>query len=110
MILNKITEKARNLTKEQQEDVLKYIQSLYEPREYPRSSQRVEIDAVIGDKVIQSDTRDISTGGAFVNNNAILELSSAARVVFSIPGQSRPFKLQSKVVWKDACWRKGVHL
>ncbi len=98
MILDKITEKARNLTKEQQENVLRYIQSLYDPREYPRFSQRVEIDAVIGDKVIQSDTRDISAGGAFVNTNAILELGSAARVVFSIPGQGRPFKLNSKVV------------
>lgn len=98
MIIDKITEKARTLTKKQQENVLRYIQSLYDPREYNRSSQKVEIDAVIGDRVIQSDTRDISAGGAFVNTNAILELGSAARVVFSIPGQSRPFKLQSKVV------------
>ncbi len=98
MIIDKITKKARNLTKEQQEDVLKYIQSLYDPREYTRLSQRIEIDAVIGNRVIQSDTRDISAGGAFVNTIAILELGSAARVVFSIPGQGKPFKLHSKVV------------
>ena len=98
MLINKITEKARTLTENQQKDVLRYIQSLYDPREYARSFQRVEIDAVIGDMVIQSDTRDISAGGAFVNTNAILEPGSAARVVFSIPGQNRPFKLNSKVV------------
>ena len=98
MVLDKITEKARNLTKKQQEDVLRYIQSLHDPREDNRSSQRVEIDAVIGDRVIQSDTRDISAGGVFVNTNASIEPGSAAGVVFSIPGQGRPFKLNSKVV------------
>lgn len=98
MIVDKITERVRNLTKEQQKDVLRYIQSIYDPREYNRSTQRVEIDAVVGDRVIQSDTRDISAGGAFVNTNAILEPGSTARVVFSIPGQDKPFKLYSKVV------------
>ncbi len=98
MIIDKITEKARNLTKKQQEDVLRYIQSLYEPRGHTRFSQRFEIDAVVGDRVIQSDTRDISAGGVFVNTKAPLGPGSAARVVFSIPGHNRPFKLHSKVV------------
>ncbi len=98
MIIDKITERTRTLNKRQQEDVLRYIQSLYDPREYTRSSQRVDIDAVIGDRVIQSDTRDISAGGAFVYTNASLVPGSAARIVFSIPGQGRPFKLHSKVV------------
>lgn len=98
MLIDQITEKARALTEKQQEDVLRFIQSLYEPREYARSSQRLEIDSVVGDRVIQSDTRDISAGGAFVNTNATLALGSEAMVVFSIPGQNRPFKLHSKVV------------
>ncbi len=102
MLTDKITEKARFLTKKQQ-DVLRYIQSLHDPREYNRSSQRVEIDAVIGDRVIQSDTRDRTLGiSVLVEHllipNASIEPGSAARVVFSIPGQGRPFKLNSKVV------------
>ena len=98
MLIDQITEKARALTKSQQEDVLNYIQSLYDPREYNRSPQRLEIDAVVGDRIIQSDTRDISAGGVFINTNAPLEPGSAARVVFSIPGQEKPFKLHSKIV------------
>jgi hypothetical protein len=43
-------------------------------------------------------TRDISAGGAFVNTNVPLAPGSAARVVFSIPGQERPFKLHGKIV------------
>ncbi len=57
MIINKIIEKARNLTEKQQEDVLNYIRSLHEPRGYARFSQIIEIDAVVGDRVIQSDTQ-----------------------------------------------------
>ncbi|MCP4721147.1 MAG: hypothetical protein GY860_16960 [Desulfobacteraceae bacterium] len=53
---------------------------------------------MIGDRILQSDTRDISAGGVFVNTNAVLEPGSTARVVFSIHGQGRPFKLTSKVV------------
>ncbi len=98
MLIDIITEKARGLTKQQQEDVLNYIQSLYDPREYARFSQTIEIDAVVGNRVIQSDTRDISAGGVFVNTNATLEPCSAARIVFSIPGQDRPFKLHGKIV------------
>ncbi len=87
MIIDKITEKVRNLTQKQQEDVLNYIQSLYDPREYARFSQIIEIDAVVGNRVIQSDTRDISAGGAFVNTNVPLEPGSAARVVFQSRGR-----------------------
>lgn len=53
---------------------------------------------MVGNRVIRSDTRDISAGGAFFNTNAPLDPGSAARVVFSIPGQERPFKLHSKIV------------
>jgi hypothetical protein len=99
MLIDKITEK-------QQKDVLNYIRSLYEPREHPRSSQRLEIDSVIGDRVIQSDTRDIRAGEHLLNfTNASLEPDSVARVVFSIPGQGRPVKLNSKVVRTE---EKGV--
>ena len=65
---------------------------------YARYYKRLEIDAVVGERVIQSDTRDISAGGMFVNTNANLEPRRTARVVFSIPGYDRPFKLHSKVV------------
>ena len=72
MILDEIIEKIHNLTYEQQKDVLEYLNSIQkkENRGCLRLSTQLEIDAVVdGDRIIQADTRDISSNGLFIKTS-----------------------------------------
>jgi hypothetical protein len=53
MILDKITEKARNLTKEQQEYVLKYLQSVFRPLGRAVSGSVVHMEKVRYTKTVR---------------------------------------------------------
>lgn len=98
-MLKEIIKRVNNLTPGQQRQVLSFIQNMPSggERGYPRKKTRVEIDVAAGSRVIQSDTRDISCTGVFVNANARLERSGTVSVVFSLPGQERPFKLKGEI-------------
>ncbi len=99
-MLKDIIKKVHHLTTDQQADLLKYLQALPVggERGYPRKRARLDIDAVSGEKVIQSDTRDISASGVFINVAGRFEKNKAVQVVFSLPAQERPFKLQGEII------------
>ncbi len=99
-IEEEIIKRVRNLTQEQQEEVLEMLRTWQsgKQREYQRLETRANIDVVIGDTLIQSDSRDISASGLFVNTSGTFETDKDVRVVFSIPGVEKPFKLQGSVV------------
>jgi hypothetical protein len=104
MMLDKIIKKIRNLTHEQQKQVLKYLDSIPKDgqRGYSRLPTKLEIDAVIdGDKVVQSDTLDISASGVYIKTDAKFELGQSARIVFSIPGHDIPLKLHGEITRID---------
>lgn len=98
-MIDEIIKRVRNLTPEQQKDVLKYLKSMqtYSPRGHLRRQTTIEIDAVVGDKLIQSDIRDISGSGVFINTKEKFDPDNGVLVVFSLPGQDRPFKLQGRI-------------
>ncbi len=99
-IEEEIIKRVRNLTQEQQKEVLEMLRTWQtgKQREYQRLENKTNIDVVIGDKLIQSDSRDISASGLFVNTSGTFETDKDVRVVFSIPGVEKPFKLQGSVV------------
>ena len=97
-ILDEIIKQAGSLTLEQQKSVLDYIKSIREPRTYTRIRKSIEIDILIDDKIIRSDTRDVSAAGVFVKTGVKAEIGKPAKVIFSLPGQKRPFKLDGRVV------------
>ncbi len=99
-IEEEIIKRVRNLTKEQQIEVLEMLRTWQsgKQREYQRLESKTNIDVVIGDKLIQSDSRDISASGLFINTSGKFETDKDVRVVFSIPGVEKPFKLQGVVV------------
>lgn len=97
-MLDEITRQASVLTEEQQQEVLDYIHTIRDNRTYPRVQKRIDIDVLIEDRVVQSDARDISACGVFVKTNLKADLGKPAKVVFSIPGQKMPFKLNGRVV------------
>ncbi|NWH04443.1 PilZ domain-containing protein [Desulfobacter latus] len=79
-------------------DILASIQNTTEPRSYPRMKISIEIDALIGDKIIQSNTKDMSATGVLLKSGINPEIGTLVKTVFSLPGQDRPFKLNGTVV------------
>ena len=98
-MIDEIIKRVHNLTPEQQKNVLEYLKSIQASgqRGYPRRGTRIDIDAVVGDKLIKSDTYDISASGMFINTEWKFDLDTGIRVVFLLPGQNRPFKLQGRI-------------
>lgn len=98
-MLKEIIKRVNNLTPGQQREVLSFIQNMPNSGErgYPRKKTRVGIDLATPDRVVQSDTRDISATGVFINTNSKLEKSGTVNVVFSLPGHERPFKLKGEI-------------
>lgn len=102
-ILDEIIKRVYNLTDDQQKEVLESLQSLQksQQREAPRLRERIDIDAVVDGKVVQSDTRDISAGGVFINTVDTFEIDKSAKVVFTVSGDKKSFKLQGHIVRVD---------
>jgi len=65
-----------SLTHDQQKEVLKNLQSLQEgqQREYPRLSKEMDIDAVVSGKFIQTEARNLSTSGVYINTLGEFEI------------------------------------
>ncbi len=87
------------LTLDQQKQVLQKLQSLQEgeKRRYQRLSTDVDVDAVVGDRLIQSNTRDLSASGVYIRTTEKFETEKGARVVFAIPSHDTPFKIEGKI-------------
>lgn len=69
-----------------------------EKRKCKRHQLPVDVDAVIGNKLIQSRTRDISCAGMFITTPLPVEAGKDACVVFSLPNSHMPIKLKGKSV------------
>jgi len=98
-MLDEIIKRVHNLTHDQQKKVLKNLQSLQEgqQREYPRLSIKMDVDAVICDKIIQTEARNLSASGVYINTSGRFEIDEQVRVVFTVPGYESPFKLYGKI-------------
>ena len=98
-MLDEIINRVRKLTFDQQKQVLQNLQSMQEgeKRRYQRLSTGVDVDAVIGDRVVQSSTRDLSASGVYIRTTEKFESDRDAKVVFAIPGHDTPFKLKGKI-------------
>ena len=101
-LLDEIMSEARSLTEDLQKDILAYIRNIKEPRSYTRVNKPIEMDVLIGDKVIQSNAGNLSATGVLVKSRMNPEIGVPAKVVFSLPGQARPFKLTGIVVRTDS--------
>ena len=101
-LLDEIISEVRFLTEEQQKDVLAYIGNIKEPRSYPRVNKSIEMDILIGDRVIQSNAKNLSASGVFIKSRMNPDIGVPAKIVFSLPGQSRPFKLTGTVARTDS--------
>ena len=99
-MLDEIIKRVRNLTQDQQKEILEILKTWQagKQREHQRLKSRVDIDVVVGDRIIQTDARDISASGIFINTSGKFETNKSVRIVFSVPGFDKPFKLQGMIV------------
>ena len=100
-LLDEIMSEVRFLTEDLQKDILDYIKNIKEPRSYPRVDKPIEMDVLIGDKVIQSNAKNLSASGVFIKSGMNPDVGTPAKIVFSLPGQKMPFKLNGTVVRTD---------
>ena len=99
-LLDEISKRVRNLNLDQQEEILGILKNWQTGRQrgYPRLDTKVNIDIVVGDRVIQTDAKDISASGIFINTSGKFKVNEKARVVISVPGIDKPFKLGGMIV------------
>jgi hypothetical protein len=99
-MLDEIIKRVRNLTDNQQKEILQILKTWQtgKQREYQRLETRADIDVLVGDRIIQTDAKDISASGIYINTSGKFETDRSVRVVFSVPGYDKPFKLQGKIV------------
>lgn len=99
-ILDEINRRVQNLTQDQQKEILEILKIWQrgKDREYQRLKTKTEIDVVVGDRVIQTQASDISASGIFINASGKFKLKKSVRIVFSVPGVDKPFKLRGIIV------------
>ena len=99
-MLDEIIKRVRNLTQDQQRKTLEFLKTLQtgKQREYQRLKAKSNIDVVIGDRIIQTDTSDISASGIYINAAGKFETNKEVRIVFTIPGIDKSFKLKGIIV------------
>lgn len=98
--VDEITKRVDNLSTEQQNKMLSILKSWESEshREYQRLSAQINIDVAIGNRVIQSSTENVSASGIFLRTSGKFSQDEKVRVVFSVSGSDKPFKLEGKVV------------
>ncbi|MBT3175784.1 MAG: PilZ domain-containing protein [Desulfobacula sp.] len=99
-MLDEIIKRIRNLNHDQQKEILKILDTwqVGKQREFQRLKAKSDIDVVVGNRVIQTDTSDISASGLYINTSGKFETNKIVRIVFSVPGVEKSFKLQGTIV------------
>lgn len=100
---DEIIKRVRNLTVQQQEKILKILEKWQKgrQRECQRLKTNTAVDLLVGEKLIQTRTIDISASGMYIKANEKFEINKSVRVVFNVPGHGKPFKLQGVIVRAD---------
>lgn len=99
-LLDRVLKKVRRLPAPQLEELYDILDSWDqgEHREYQRLKTRTPVDVVVDDRYFQAVSQDISAGGVLIKAAGNFEPHSEVRLVFSFPGQDKPFKLAGKIV------------
>jgi c-di-GMP-binding flagellar brake protein YcgR len=99
-MLDEIINRVRNLTQDQQKEILEILKTwqIGKQRKYQRLKAKSDIDVEVGNSVIQTDTSDISASGIYINTEGKFKTNKTVRIVFSIPGIDKSFKLKGMIV------------
>jgi hypothetical protein len=99
-MLDEIIKRVRNLNPDQQRELLEILETWQtgKQRNYQRLPTKTQIDVAIGNRVIQTEAKDISAGGVFIKASGKFDTHKDVRLVFSVPGYNKPFKLKGMIV------------
>lgn len=67
-------------------------------REFKRKEISPQIDVLVGDRVLQTNMKDISASGVLIRTRENIEVDQNVKMVFSLPEVEKPFKLEGRVV------------
>ena len=101
---NEICRRVKQLSESRQEELMALLESWQseQQRAFIRTDHPTAIDVLVGDRVVQTDTRDVSAGGVFIRAKGQFDPATTVKVVFSLPGSDRPFKLDGTIVRSDS--------
>lgn len=98
--LNEIVERVEKLTPDQQEKMLTILKEWQQERkrDFKRLTTKSRVDVASDRRLIQTDMRDVSASGIFINTPGKFDVEEKVKVVFTIPGYEKPFKLNGTIV------------
>lgn len=98
--LDEIIKRVKNLTSEQQDEILETLKTWQRgrQREFQRLTVKSGVDMALDSRIVQTTSRDISAGGIFINTSGKFDVDQNVTVVFTIPGYDKPFKLKGRIV------------
>lgn len=101
--VEEICKRVKDLPDNLQDELLKIIRSWQagKQREYQRQDTVMDIDVLIGDTVLQTNMKNISASGVFIKTAKPIDVKKDVKVVFSLAGSEKPFKLEGVVVRSD---------
>ena len=99
-IISEIKQRTEQLTPEQQEELLSILKEWQQEkkREFQRMRSKAQVDVASDRRLVQTDMRDISASGIYINTPGRFNLKEKVKVVFTIPGYEKPFKLTGRIV------------
>lgn len=101
--VEEINRRVKNLPEDLQEELLTILKSWQTGKErtYPRLDTLMEIDVLVGDRVIQTNMKNISATGVLVSTRNPVKTKETVKVVFRLAGDAKPLKLEGTVVRSD---------
>lgn len=99
-IKNEIMQRVELLTSGQQEEMLSILKEWQQEkkREFQRLKTKSQVDVASDRRVVQTDMRDISASGVYIKTSGNFEMKEIVKIVFTIPGYDKPFKLTGTIV------------
>lgn len=102
-LAEEINQRVQDLPEKLQAVLLKIIKSWEsgKKREYQRKKTPKDIDVLIGDRVLQTNMGNISASGVYIKTRERIDVDKNVKVVFTLAGSEKPFKLEGVVVRSD---------
>ena len=99
-MLEEIVQRVEKLSHGQQEEMLTILKDWQQDkkREFRRLKTQSQVDVAGERKLIQTNMRDVSASGIFINSSGKFDMDEKVKIVFSIPGYEKPFKLNGIIV------------
>ena len=100
---DEIINRVLNLSEEQQIQLLQVLKTWQtgQQRKYQRLKMQSDVNVLIDDKIIKTNSLNLSASGVYITSSGPFDTEKSVRVVLSIPGRPKPYKLDGTIVRVD---------